>query len=182
MINGKFLYASNTRPDISYAVGQICKFQTRPSKELENAICRLISYLNGRPNEEIKFVRPASFDPKLMTVDLSAFYDAAFADQYDRRSTYGYLVFLCSNLISWCSKTTPSVKLSSTDAEYYALAEVTKEIMYLKQLLETLGLMVKTPILIYEDNQQAIDIANNLMIKSRTKHIDIKLHFIRRVD
>ena len=116
-----------------------------------------------------------------MTVDLSAFCDAAFADQYDHRSTYGYLVFLCSNLISWCSKTTPSVKLSSTDAEYYALAEVTKEIMYLKQLLETLGLTVKTPILIYEDNQQAIDIANNLMIKSRTKHIDIKLHFIQEL-
>ena len=116
-----------------------------------------------------------------MTVDLSVFCDAAFADQYNRRSTYSYLVFLCSNLISWCSKTTPSVKLSSTDAEYYALAKVTKEIMYLKQLLETLGLTVKTPILIYEDNQQAIDIANNLMIKSRTKHIDIKLHFIQEL-
>ena len=113
-----------------------------------------------------------------MTVDLSAFCDAVFADQYDHRSTYGYLVFLCSNLIFWCSKTTPSVKLSSTDVEYYVLTEVTKEIMYLKQLLETLGLTVKTPILIYENNQQAIDIANNLMIKSRTKHIDIKLHFI----
>ena len=73
------------------------------------------------------------------------------------------------------------MKLSSTDAEYYTLAEVTKEIMYLKQLLETLGLTVKTPILIYEDNQQAIDIANNLMIKSRTKHIDIKLHFIQKL-
>ena len=73
------------------------------------------------------------------------------------------------------------MKFSSTDAEYYALAEVTKEIMYLKQLLETLGLTVKTPILIYEDNQQAIDIANNLMIKSRTKHIDIKLHFIQEL-
>ena len=87
-----------------------------------------------------------------MTVDLSMFCDAAFADQYDCHSTYGYLVFLCFNLISWYSKTTPSVKFSSTDAEYYALAEVTKEIIYLKQLLETLGLTVKTPILIYEDN------------------------------
>ena len=116
-----------------------------------------------------------------MTVDLSVFCDAAFADQYDHHSTYGYLIFLCSNLISWCFKTTPSVKLSSTDVEYYMLAEVTKEIMYLKQLLETLSLMVKTPILIYEDNQQAIDIANNLMIKLRTKHIDIKLHFIQEL-
>ena len=117
----------------------------------------------------------------MMTVDLSVFCDAAFADQYNHHSIYSYLVFLCSNLISWCSKTTPSVKLSSTDVEYYPLAEVTKEIMYLKQLLETLGLTVKTPILIYEDNQQAIDIANNPMIKSRTKHIDIKLHFIRKL-
>ena len=100
MINGKFLYTSNTQPDISYVVGQICKFQTYPSKELENTICHLISYLNDCPNEEIKFVCPAGFNSKLMTVNLSVFCDAAFADQYDCCSTYGYLVFLCSNLIS----------------------------------------------------------------------------------
>ena len=137
-----------------------------------------ISYLNGCSNEKIKFVCSAGFNFKLMIVNLSVFCDVAFTNQYDYCSTYGYLVFLYFNLIFWCSKTTPSVKFSLTDAKYYMLAEVTKEIIYLKQLLETLGLTVKTLILIYKNNQQAIDIANNLIIKLKTKHIDIKLHFI----
>ena len=98
-----------------------------------------------------------------------------------RRSTTGY----CFNLnkiggsISWKSSRQPIVALSSTEAEYMGLSAATQEALYLKQLLNDIDPQFKIPIVVYEDNQGAIALIENPVHHQRTKHIDIRYHFIR---
>ena len=101
------------------------------------------------------------------------------ADEETRISVFGYEVYFCEALVAWKSKASRSVTLSSTEAEYVALSEVTKEIMFVKQVLETMGIMIKLPILVKVDNVGAIYLSNNFSLGQRTKHIDIRRHFVR---
>jgi len=84
-----------------------------------------------------------------------------------------------SNLICWNTKRQSSVAASSTEAEYMALFEAVREALWLKSLLNSVKIILKRPIKIYEDNQGCISIANNPSCHKRTKHIDIKYHFAR---
>jgi hypothetical protein len=81
--------------------------------------------------------------------------------------------------IAWKSKAMKAVTLSSTEAEYYAFSEVTKEVMFVKQVLETMGINITLPILVKVDNVGAIYLSNNYSLSQRTKHIDIRRHFVR---
>ena len=81
--------------------------------------------------------------------------------------------------IAWKSKAGKSVTLSSTEAEYFALSEVTKEIMIVKQVFETMGINLVLPILVKVDSVGAIYLSNNYSLSQRTKHIDIRRHFVR---
>jgi hypothetical protein len=83
------------------------------------------------------------------------------------------------NLVSWQSKKQPTVALSSTEAEYMAINDVAKEIMWMRMILGELGLKVVTPTIIYVDNQPAIRISENDSEHDRTKHIDIRHYVIR---
>jgi hypothetical protein len=82
-------------------------------------------------------------------------------------------------LISWKSKSGKIVTLSSTEAEYFAGSEATKEVMFVKNVLETMGIEVKLPMIIKVDNTEAIFLANNYMSGQRTKHIDIRVPYVR---
>ena len=94
-------------------------------------------------------------------------------------SISGYLIFLLEVLISWKSKGQKVPALSSTEAEYTAFTEAVKEILYILQLLKFLEITVKLPVKVYVDNMGAIFLANNSTSGTRTKHMDIKLHFVR---
>jgi hypothetical protein len=85
-----------------------------------------------------------------------------------------YIIYFCGAPIAWKSKSGKSVTLSSTEAEYFALSEVTKEVMFVKQVLESMGIEIKLPILIKVDNVGAIYLSNNFVLSQRTKHIDIR--------
>ena len=82
-------------------------------------------------------------------------------------------------LISWKSKSGKSVTLSLTEAEYFACSEAAKEVMFIKNVLETMGIEVKLPMIIKVDNTGAIYLANNYTAGQRTKHIDIRVHYVR---
>lgn len=108
------------------------------------------------------------------------FVDADWAgDEIDRKSTTGYLFKLYNNTISWNSKRQHSVATSSTEAEYMTLFEAAREACWLRSILTDLKLELQNPITIYEDNNGCISIANNPTDHKRTKHIDIKYHYIR---
>jgi hypothetical protein len=97
-----------------------------------------------------------------------------------RRSTSGYYFSINNNPISWASKLQKSVALSSCEAEYIALKEATKEMLYLKEVLLKLDLPIKLEAsIIYTDSKSAIELANNPEHHVRTKHIDIQYHFVR---
>ena len=111
---------------------------------------------------------------------LSAYVDADFAQYTDtRRCITGYVTLLYGTLLSWLSKKQPLVTLSTTEAEYVALALCLQELLYLKHLLSELGLKFTEAIPVYEDNQSCIKVASNPELHARTKHIDVRYFFVK---
>ncbi|KAG6590645.1 RxLR effector candidate protein [Phytophthora cinnamomi] len=112
---------------------------------------------------------------------VAGYSDADWAgDIESRRSTSGYAFMMNGGCISWRSKKQRTVALSSTEAEYMALSEATQEAVWLKVFLRELGEMASDEaIKIYEDNQGSIALAKNPEFHKRTKHIDIRYHFVR---
>lgn len=119
----------------------------------------------------------------LKGLTINAYCDADWgSDPEDARSTTGYIIQLNGCTISWCSKKQKTIALSSAEAEYMALVEAIKEIIWIKQLLsEMVPLVNIVSTHLYCDNQAAIAISKNDVHHDRTKHINIRYHFIREV-
>eukprot|EP00795_Rhopilema_esculentum_P014459 gene14460-biopygen4243 len=113
-------------------------------------------------------------------VQLSGFVDADWGGNVNgRKSQSGYMFTICGGVVSWASKKQTSVALSSTEAEYVAACLATKEAVWLRSLLADLNFTQEEPTVVQEDNQGAIAMSKNPKFHARTKHIDIKHHFIR---
>jgi hypothetical protein len=111
---------------------------------------------------------------------LEAFVDADWASQPHRHSISGYVVLLHGSPVAWSARKQSIVALSTAEAEYITLTTVACEILYLKALIdEQYEPLVNTPIPVYCDNQAAIALASNDKFHARTKHIDIRYHFVR---
>jgi hypothetical protein len=107
--------------------------------------------------------------------------DSEYAGDKDTRiSVYGYVIYFCGVPISWKSKSGRSVTLSSTEAEYFAISECAKELIFIKHVVESMGIQVELPIEIKVDNVGAIYLANNYTTSQRTRHIDVRMHFVRQ--
>ena len=164
---------SRTRPDIAAAVRAVGEHLTHPSMTAWAAVQRIFSYLNKTAHYTLRYSKGDS-----MTVN--AFTDADWGSCVNsRRSITGSLVYMGKNLVMWCCHKQDTVALSTTEAEYMSLSECTKEIMWLRQLLGELHFKQPHATTIYEDNAGCIKLANNEIILSRSKHIDIKHHFLR---
>uniref|UniRef100_A0AAV1UQ06 Integrase catalytic domain-containing protein n=1 Tax=Peronospora matthiolae TaxID=2874970 RepID=A0AAV1UQ06_9STRA len=163
-----------TRPDLAASVGVLSQFAADPCPTHWQALKRVLRYLQATPTLGVRFI--GAGNGKLL--DYS---DADWAGDIDtRRSTSGYVFVLINGCISWRSKKQRSVALSSTEAEYMALSEATQEVTWLKTFMRELGEEAGDDALtIYEDNQGAIALAKNPEFHKRTKHIDIRYHFVR---
>uniref|UniRef100_A0A2N9J917 Reverse transcriptase Ty1/copia-type domain-containing protein n=1 Tax=Fagus sylvatica TaxID=28930 RepID=A0A2N9J917_FAGSY len=169
---GALQYATFTRPDITYAVNQVCQYMHKPTATHLAAAKRILRYLQGTLHLGIRF---QSGSPTL-----TAFTDSDWAgDPYDRRSTTGITVFLGNNPITWVSKKQHIVSRSSTEAEYRALATGAAELAWLRQVLCDLGIFLPSAPAIWCDNTSAIALASNPVFHSRTKHIEVDYHFVR---
>lgn len=132
---------------------------------------RVLRYLKGTSKFGITYNN---------TDGIPAFTDLDWGNSIeDRRSISGYLIKLGGGAISWRVKKQPTVALSSTEAEYLGMTEIVKEIMWLLQVLEKTDVEVELPLIIYADNQSAIALGKHPVQHARTKHIDIRHHFIR---
>ena len=170
---GSLVYLTVTRPDISYAVHIVSQFLSAPRSPHYAAVLRILRYIKGTLYHGLHFSAHSS-------LELRAYSDADWAgDPTDRRSTTGYCFFLGDSLISWRSKKQTVVARSSTEAEYRALADATQELLWLRWLLEDMGVFHSTATTINCDNQSAIQIAHNDVFHERTKHIEIDCHFVR---
>ncbi|KAF1332324.1 Integrase catalytic core protein, partial [Globisporangium splendens] len=163
-----------TRPDLAAAVGTLSQFASDPCPTHWQALKRVLRYLQATPTHGIRF--SGSGDGKLI-----GYSDADWAGDIEtRRSTSGYVFVLNDGCISWRSKKQRTVALSSTEAEYMALSEATQEAVWLKAFMRELGEDAGDGALtVFEDNQGAIALAKNPEFHKRTKHIDIRYHFVR---
>ena len=174
---GSLMYASiSTRPDITHATNIVARSMSNPSQADMVRVRRIFKYLTKAKQYGLVY----SNQHHGGEVKLCAYSDADWGgDISDRKSTTGYCTFMNDNLISWATKKQSTVALSSCEAEYMAISEVVKEIMWMRILLTELEIRVETPTIIYVDNQAAIKISEHDSAHDRTKHIAIRHYFIR---
>ncbi|KAK0575189.1 hypothetical protein LWI29_035282 [Acer saccharum] len=171
---GSLLYLTASRPDISFSVGVCARYQADPKESHLSSVKRIIRYVNGTSNYGIWY----SFDTN---ASLIGFSDADWAGNCNnRKSTSGGCFFLCNKLVSWFCKKQNSISLSTTEAEYIAAGSGCTQLLWMKQMLVDYRFNQGT-LTLFCDNMSAINISKNPVQHSRTKHIDIRHHFIREL-
>ena len=171
---GSLLYLMlGTRPDIAFAVTKMSQFSANPTREHLDKALYICRYLRGTADYKLIYGK--------VNEGLIAFADSDWgADQHTRRSTSGYLVLLGGAAISWNFRAQKTVALSSTEAEYLSLSDACRQVVWINSVLKELRCEVKL-IPLCGDNQGSIFIATNAVQEKRTKHIDIRYHYIREV-
>ncbi|GJY89759.1 putative ribonuclease H-like domain-containing protein [Tanacetum coccineum] len=169
---GSLMYLTASRPDIMYAVCVCSRFQVTPKTSHLNAVKRIFKYLKGKPNLGLWY-------PRESPLDLEAFSDSDYGgSNLDRKSTTGGCQFLGQRLISWQCKKQTIVATSTTEAEYVAAANCCGQVLWVQNQLLDYGFnFMNTKIHI--DNESTICIVKNPVYHSKTKHIEIRYHFIR---
>lgn len=155
---------------------KLSQFNRNPHKEHLTAAKHILRYLSHTTHYSLNF-RPTG-------KPLTCFSDADWAGGSDDRKSYtGYVFILAGTTISYESKKQPTVALSSTEAEYMAISATTKEVIYLRNLLNELGFahLIKKATVIYGDNIGSQQLVRNPIFHARSKHIDIKVHHVREV-
>jgi hypothetical protein len=168
-----------TRPDIAYTTSQAAKVSAKPGEAHFRGVRHLLRYLQNTKDTEITYGTQDERDSNVVF----GYSDADWgADPETRRSTSGYVFMMNGGPISWGSKAQPTVSLSSTEAEYKALCLATQEAVYLRELYnEFFNVKEKDgePIEIWVDNQSAIHLAGSSPFSGKTKHIELKYHFVK---
>ncbi|PIL25828.1 transcription factor [Ganoderma sinense ZZ0214-1] len=172
---GSLMYAAmGTRPDITFAVTALSQFMQNPGRAHWDALKRVLRYLKG--SRELWLVYGTNNE------GLRGYSDADWGSSTEHRhSISGYVFTLDGGAISWSSKKQNVVALSSTEAEYIALTHATKEAIWLRYVLSDIlhPELATFPVRLHSDNRSAIALAKDNAFHSRTKHIDIRFHFIR---
>lgn len=173
---GSLMYAMVcTRPDIAYAVNQVAQFCNSPKRVHWEAVKRIFAYLKGTADYGITF---SSY--KQGQNVLVSYSDSDYAgDVSTRRSTTGYILMLNNGPVTWCSQRQKCTSLSTTEAEYVAMCETAKETSWMRRLLSGIGCEQIGPTKLLCDNQGAIKLVHNPEFHRRTKHIDVKFHYVR---
>ena len=175
---GKIMYsATQARPDVLTAVGETARYCNNPDEVHAKAVDQIIHYLAGTKNLALVF------DPSVETpTKLYCYVDANWGeDTITRKSVTGYVFMLCGAAISWKSKRQDTVAKSTMEAEYMALSDCVSEAMFLRQLLHELNVKQSEPTVIFEDNDATKGLAEERKTTQRSKHIDIKYHYVREL-
>ncbi|GJX82190.1 putative ribonuclease H-like domain-containing protein [Tanacetum coccineum] len=169
---GSLMYLTSSRPDIMFAVCACARFQVNPKISHLHAVKRIFRYLKGQPKLGLWYPKDSPFD-------LVAYTDSDYAGaSLDRKSTTGGCQFLGCRLISWQCKKQTVVANSTTEAEYIAASNCCGQVLWIQnQLLDYGYNFMQTKIHI--DNESTICIVKNPVFHSKTKHIEIRHHFIR---
>ena len=166
-----------SRPDIAASLCKVSQFNCNPGLKHRQAVKHIFRYLNGTIDKKLTFTKN-----NINNRGITGYVDSSHADIIEtRKSTSGFIIFFLNNPISWATKVQRIVAHSSTEAEYIAIDDIAKDIVWTQTLIQELGFnhLIPTPITIHEDNQGAIALSKNPVNHSRSKHIDIRYHFIR---
>ncbi|GAA0155151.1 transmembrane signal receptor [Lithospermum erythrorhizon] len=169
---GRLLYLSFTRPDLSFVVLLLFQFIHAPRIDHWTAALRVVKYLKGNLGAGILLHSDCD-------LQLTGWCDSDWTScPLMGRSVSGWLVYLGDSPIYWKSKKQVTVARSSAEAEYKAMATVTCELIWLKGLLQSLGIRHTRPMQLRCDSQSALYLAQNLVFHERTKHIEVDCHFV----
>ncbi|CAM8991569.1 unnamed protein product [Rhodiola kirilowii] len=170
---GSLMYITVSRPDLMFAVSKLSRYMAMPSEQHMHAAKKVLRYLKGTTSLGLLYKKG---DEK----ELIAFTDSDYAgDVDDRRSTSGYAFILSGAVVAWTSKKQPVVALSTTEAEFIAAALCACQCVWMRNILEQFGLPQRQGTIIMCDNSSTIKLCKNPVLHGRSKHIDIKFHFLR---
>nr|GFA89669.1 retrovirus-related Pol polyprotein from transposon TNT 1-94 [Tanacetum cinerariifolium] len=169
---GSLMYVTSSRPDIMFATCMCARYQANPNEHHVSAVKRIFRYLKGTINLSLWYLKDSGFD-------LTAYLDADHAGCHlDRKSTSGSVQFLGDKLVCWSSKKHNCVSISTAESEYVAVSSCCAQVLWMRTQLTDYGFFYdKVPI--YCDSKSAIAITCNPIQRTRTKHIDVRCHFIK---
>ena len=169
---GSANYASlGTRFDLTHVVGILSRYLENPGPAHWGAVKWAFAYLNGSVDLELTYGREVQ--------ELTGYTDADGSVNEDRKAISGYAFLINGGAVSWSSKKQEIISLSTTEAEYVAATHATKEALWLRNFIGQVFGDVLDPTTLYCDNQSAIALAKDHQYHARTKHIDIRFHFVR---
>jgi len=185
---GLLMYLANsTRPDITHAVRTVAQFAQNPGENHWRAVKRILRYLRGTSHYGLAFGGSSGNSKSMFAI--TSFADADWAGcKESRRSTTGSVIQIGESIVDWSCKKQKTVALSSCEAEYMASGSALQSMMWVKKMLEELGVRKATgdgrdggamALQLKNDNQSAIAICKNDVLHDRVRHIDIRHHFIR---
>jgi hypothetical protein len=171
-LTGSLMYtAIGTRPDVAYPVSLLARFMSAPTHIHLDAAEDVLRYLISTKSLVLTF--------GLDDTGLTAHSDSDHASQPDRHSISGNIFLYDGAAIAWSSRKQPLIALSSTEAEYIAAAGAARKITWLRSIIGELGHLPPSPTPLYCDNQSAIALAKSGLMNARTKHIDLRYHYVR---
>ncbi|XP_045809810.1 uncharacterized mitochondrial protein AtMg00810-like [Trifolium pratense] len=170
---GCLMYLLATRPDLAFSVCLVARFMERPTEIHVAAVKRILRYLKGTISYGLWY-------KKQEKDELIGWSDSDYAgDLDDRKSTSGYVFMIGSKAVSWSSKKQPIVTLSTTEAEFIAAANCACQAIWLSRLIAHISSDIKECITIFCDNSSSIKLSRNPVMHGRSKHIDVRFHFLR---
>jgi hypothetical protein len=163
-------------PECGNAIRELAISMDNPGEEHWRAMGRLIGYIASTTTVELRLMKPRD-------LKVYAYVDSNYAtNKENRKSVTGFVLTIGGCLVSYCSKSQPSVTLSSTEAEYVAASMCATEVKFVQMLLEELmPTVISRPATLFEDNTGAMFLMENQAVGSRTKHIDIRWHHMREM-
>lgn len=171
---GGLRYLVHTRPDIAFSVGMVSRFMEKPTKKHMDAVKRILRYVKGTIQHGLVYTKNSGNNV------LTGFSDSDLGGQLDdRRSTAGVVFYLNESIITWVSQKQKCVALSSCETEFMAATAAACQAIWLRNILSRITSESIGPVTLYIDNRSVIDLAKNPMFHGRSKHIDIRFHFIR---
>ncbi|GAU38708.1 hypothetical protein TSUD_396360 [Trifolium subterraneum] len=173
---GSLRYLCNTRPDLVYSVGIVSRFMDKPRVSHLVVVKRILRYVKGTMDCGIVF----SASDVGKNCKLVGYTDASWCgDVEDRKSTAGYMFLIGDAPISWCSKKEQVVALSSCEAEYITASMCATQAIWLKNLIEEIAGKGMDSVTLKIDNISAINLAKNPISHGRSKHIEMRYHYLR---
>jgi hypothetical protein len=169
---GSIMYAAiGTCPDVAFAVATLSRFLEKPGRAHWEAVKRVTRYLKGTRDLRL------TFGGKNQT--LTGYADADSSMNEGRHAMSGYAFLIDGGAVSWSSKRQEIIVLPTTEAECVAATHAAKEAIWLRTFISEIFSPLDGPTTLYSDNQSAIALAKDNQYHARTKHIDIRFHFIR---
>ena len=176
---GMLLYlVKHSRPDVANAVRELSRTLDKPNPAQYKEMLRIIRYVLDTQKFGLKIEPKMDLENGLWTI--RAFSDSEFGGNPDNRiSIGGWIIYFQGVPVLWCSRAMRSVTLSSTEAEYVAMSEAVKDLIFMRNILKSVGFNIEYPMIVEVDNTGAIYLGVNRATGQRTKHIDIRYHYVR---